>query len=170
MYGMMFDFLRQYAAKSGQAPESGGEKLYFPVTCYPDREFFEQAQALAADRGLSLSDLLADLGRFVAPRLLDYIREIAERSSSSFEVLERAEEQIAHMVRDDCPEARPPLVNSYRESADLLVMHYQSDRMLCPLARGIILGLGDAFGESLNIDESQCIQQGARDCVFRIRR
>lgn len=173
MYGLMFDFLGQYANQSdgaGGGP-SPADKLYFPVNCYPDSEFYQQAQALAEKRELPLSELLRDLGRFIAPRLLEYYRGLGgTEAQSSFEILEQADERMHQMVRDQCPEASPPLVSSYRESSNVLVMHYQSERMLCHLARGIILGMGECFGETLKIDETQCIHHGAQDCVFRIQR
>jgi hypothetical protein len=65
--------------------------------------------------------------------------------------------------------ASPPRFE-YEETDDgRLLMHYHSPRGLCPVLRGLILGVGLHFGDELQVEESACTQQGDPHCTMEVR-
>ena len=45
---------------------------------------------------------------------------------------------------------------------------YRSDRQLCALAEGLLYGLGDWFGATLDIADDPCVRHGAEVCMMEI--
>ena len=181
MYGVIFDFLRNYVIErhggietwralltaSGQSPY----KIYFPTGDYPDEEIVGLAQSASGALNLPLADVLEDFGTFVGPNLLSFYHMYAGNPEwKTFDVVEHASGHIHDVIHKHNPLRKPPLLKADRPSGDKLIVTYRSERKMCPVVRGIIRGLGDHFGESFAIEELTCMYQGAPQCVFRVTR
>ena len=57
-----------------------------------------------------------------------------------------------------------------RRGADEVIVIYASERRMCGVAKGIARGLGDHFGESIEVEEESCMLTGASSCTIAVRR
>ena len=87
----------------------------------------------------------------------------------TIDVIDKAEENIHHVVRVQTPSAHPPLLQTIRRSKDEVVLIYGSPRKLCALAIGIARGVAKQFNETLEVTQTKCMHNGAPHCeiVFR---
>jgi len=180
MYGVIFHFLHDYVVErhGGKATwqallEAQGYryKVYFPVKDYPDEEIVALVETASKALDVPVPDVLEDFGHYVGPQLLSfYHMYVKDPNMKTFEVIETAGGSIHGVIHEHNPNRKPPRLSAERESDDLLIVHYQSQRKLCPVVRGIIRGLGDKFGERFDIDETQCMLHGADECVMRVTR
>jgi len=181
MYGVIFDFLRNYVIErhggvetwrellkaSGQSPH----KIYFPTGEYPDAEIVALAKSASEALNLPLTDVLEDFGSFVGPSLLSfYHMYVSNPEWKTFAVIENASGHIHDVIHKHNPSRKPPLLKARRLSDDEMSITYRSARKMCPVVRGIVRGMGDKFGESFKIEETACMHHGGPECVFRVTR
>ncbi|MCM8857733.1 MAG: heme NO-binding domain-containing protein [Candidatus Thiodiazotropha sp.] len=180
MYGVIFHFLRDYVIE-----RHGGEatwkalldaqgykfKLYFPVQDYPDEEIIALVETASKALDTPIPVVLEDFGSYVGPQLLSfYHMYIKNKEMTTFDVIEAAGGSIHDVIHKHNPNRKPPRLSSIRESDDVLMVHYQSHRKLCPVVRGIIRGLGEKFNERFDINETQCMHDGADKCIMKVTR
>lgn len=180
MYGVIFHFLRDYVIERHGGKDTWQTlleaqgykfKMYFPVKDYPDEEIVALVQTASKALNVPVPDVLEDFGSYVGPALLDfYHMYIKGKDLATFDVIELAGSSIHDVIHAHNPNRKPPRLSAHRESADLLVIHYQSHRQLCPVVRGIVRGLGEKFGEKFDINETQCMHDGADECIMRVSR
>jgi len=181
MYGVIFDFLRDYVIeKHGgkatwetllTATGQSVHKIYFPVTEYPDEEIVAIAKIASEALGLPLPAVLEDFGSFTGKKLMTfYHMYVANDSWKTFDVIEHAGKSIHHYVHKHNPMRKPPQLTGERISPNEMIVHYVSARMMCPVVKGIVRGLGDHFNEQFEVEETQCMHHGARECTFRVTR
>jgi len=180
MYGVIFDFLRQYVVEKHGGKETWGAllkangynyKIYFPVEEYPDEEMVKLVSTASKALDLPIPVVLEDFGTYVGPKLTSFYGVyIKDESWKTFDVVEAAGNSIHDSIHSGNPKRQPPELSAARESDDLLVVKYRSHRKLCHVVRGILKGLGDQYGEQFEIDETQCMHDGADKCVMRVNR
>jgi len=181
MYGVIFDFLRDYVIENhggkptwsmllketGQSPY----KIYFPVKDYPDAEIVALAVKASEALQLPLEAVLEDFGKFVGHRLVTfYYMYIKNEKYKTLDIIESAGTYIHDALHKHNPLRKPPVVTAERISADELILHYTSQRRLCHVVRGIVAGLADHFGEEFKLTETQCMHTGAATCRFTVKR
>jgi predicted hydrocarbon binding protein len=49
-----------------------------------------------------------------------------------------------------------------------VLVSYTSERRLCRLLEGLVLGTAEHYGETLAVEEIQCMHQGDPGCVFTV--
>lgn len=179
MYGVIFTFLEEYVkerhggeetwrtllkATTGQA-----YKIYFPVKDYADEEIVALAQTAAEALNLTLPAVLEDFGSYVGPRLMSfYPMYLKGHDKNTFDMIIHAGKNIHDAVHRHNPERKPPQLSAHKESDNVLMVHYHSHRKLCHVVKGIIRGLGEHFKENLTIEETQCMYDGAGECVIKV--
>ncbi len=178
MYGVIFHFLRDYVIErhGGQDTwqallEAQGYKykMYFPVQDYADEEIVNLVQTASKALNVPIPDVLEDFGSYVGPRLLSfYHMYIKDKNMKTFDIIEVAGSSIHDVIHAHNKNRKPPKLSAHRESPDTLIVHYQSHRKLCPVVRGIIRGMGEKFNEKFDIQETQCMYDGADECVMRV--
>jgi Haem-NO-binding len=179
MYGVIFDFLRSYVIErhGGRATwdallaEAGiGYKVYFPVAQYPDEEMVTLATTAARMLNVPITAVLEDFGQFVGPSLVTYYEMFVKPEWKTFDVLENASSKIHDAIHRHNPKRNPPKLIATRTGEHQMVLTYQSDRKLCFVAKGIIFGLSQKYGEDIQVRETQCMHSGAERCRFEIER
>jgi serine/threonine protein kinase len=68
------------------------------------------------------------------------------------------------------PGAQPPILDVVRTSDDELRIIYTSDRKLCRLAKGILVGIARHFGESISVTDEACMHNGDPFCALHVTR
>lgn len=180
MYGVIFDFLRDYVIEKHGGEDTWktllkangyGYKIFFPVTEYPDEEIVALAQTASSALDVPLPAVLEDFGAFVGHKLMTFYHMYADNNKwKTFDVIENAGGCIHHAVHKHNPSRKPPFISAHRETDDLLVIRYQSHRKLCAVVKGIIRGLGERYDETFDIEEIQCMHEGARECILNVTR
>ena len=177
MYGVMFDLLRSYtidrhggrAAWDAVLKQAGfGYRMYFPVAEYPDEELVTLVIALSRAQSQSLQAVLEDYGHYLGPKLLQHYQMLIQPHWRTFEVLENTGSRAYPAVQKHNAKCQPPELHAQRLSPDQLTLTYRSERKMCAVAKGIVRGLADHFGESIAIRETACLLSGADRCEFEL--
>lgn len=151
--------------------EAAGVSLtrpYVRVGSYPDEELEAIVAAIAAGTGTSTNEVLEDFGTALAPQLIAMYPRLVRPEWRSLDLLCFTEEAIHQVVRHGQLGARPPVVRCRRLSPGSLHLTYESSRRLCPLAVGIMRGVGRHYGETLVIRHPECMLHGAVACEFDV--
>lgn len=134
---------------------------YTSLGNYDDAEVIALITALPAETGADLPERLRWFGTMAAPQL-------ASRFPAFFEghdlrsVLPTLNHVIHPEVRKLYPGANPPVFD-VGDGAEL-VLTYHSDRGLCHLAEGFVLGTAACLGEVITVSQSTCIHRGDATC------
>jgi hypothetical protein len=176
MHGIIFNQLRSYAqARMG---EQGWEtllreaglpaRIYLAFQSYPDEEAVAIVSAASRISGRPVRFLLEDFGEFVVPGLLKIYRAFIQPEWTILDVVEHAE-RIHERVRRD-PNATPPQLECERVDLATTRVVYTSPRKLCGVGIGFVRGLAKAMGQPVDVQERQCMHDGAPHCVFIVKR
>lgn len=72
-------------------------------------------------------------------------------------------------VRRIYPDADVPWFDFDTSVPNELTVGYQSPRKLCLLAHGFIEGAADHYGETVDVEQTQCMHRGDAKCIFQLR-
>lgn len=181
MYGVIFDFLRDYVIEKHGGEKTwhallnangyGTYKIFFPVAEYKDEEIVALATSASEALNIPLPVVLEDFGAFVGHRLVEfYYMYVKQDDWKTFEIIEDAGKSIHEAVHRHNKLRKPPFITSERKSATEIIVHYQSKRKMCTLLKGIVRGLGEHYHETIHIHETQCMLDGASNCLLELTR
>jgi hypothetical protein len=137
---------------------------------YPDEVLGTLLAEAVPRAGMDSSALVEEFGVFIAPALLRIYEPLVDPAWRTLELIENTEEVIHTVVRARMPGAAPPPLDARRTGPHEVVIDYRSPRRLCALAKGIARGLAAHFGESVDIEESECMHAGDPCCLITVRR
>lgn len=140
-------------------------KLYLPVTDYPDEEFTRAATALSELSGRTDASLYRSFGRSLAPSLLDTFKAHIRDDWGAREVLLALDSIYEQLDSDDVDTSSTV---STAIDGDAVVLTYRSDRELCTVLRGIVLGITDEYERTAEITEPACLREGDGRCELRV--
>jgi len=142
-----------------------------PDEAYPDAELFallDRASALAEE---PRDELLREFGKFTA--LETFVRlfpRYYESCRSLREFLLGIEEQIHDVVRATITGAAPPRLRVTPFGTTGVVVSYTSERGLCALLEGLVLGSAAYYGEEVEVEQTQCMRRGDPACAVLVDR
>ena len=158
MHGLIFFYIQKFA-DSAAAGATSWSKLrstvttshekYLPSGVYPDAEAVHLLDSIAQSAHEPLPTIIERFGEFLAPHLIKVAGKHVEPDWTALDLIEHTEAIIHTMVRATNPGARPPVLDTVRQSPHELTLLYGSQRQLCGLARGIIRGIGKHYGEDI---------------------
>lgn len=178
MHGLIFFYIQKFAegiAKERRSVSprrttvSSPPKTFLPTKSYPDEDAVSLLSAVAEVAGQPLSSLLETFGGFLGTHLVKVAGQHVDPAWRTLDLVEHTETVIHTMVRATTPEATPPVIETARTAVDEVQVIYASSRKLCRLATGIIRGVADHYGESVEIHEESCMLDGAPFCTFVVR-
>ncbi len=130
-----------------------GFKLYLPNTTYPDEELVKILQTAGELKGVELSQLLFDIGRWWVPnygrRMYPLFFSGVASAKSFLKSMDDVHKQVTQML----PGAEPPHFEYETPAPDKLIMKYISKRKLHTFFKGLVFGSADAFGEKIEVKE-----------------
>jgi len=150
--------------------KAGCEEPIFAVcNDYPD----EMTRALVASAAevlqIPVEAVLKEFGRtFVTCTLKTCYPAVMALSGPTTRDFLLDLDRIHDAVTRNTPGAAPPRFTYEERPEGRLRMHYHSNRGLCATLEGLILGVGDLFGETLAVEEVACVKNGDPDCIFEI--
>ncbi|OLZ39898.1 heme NO-binding protein [Natrinema saccharevitans] len=146
------------------------EKVYVPVTVYPDGDVYEIARTAGELTDQSPRTILTRYGRWVVPALLETYDLHIDDDWEGLELIANIQQFHTSLRTRDMTTLTTPRIRSERIDEDRVRITYDSDRKLCDVARGAIRGVADRFDEDLVAEERTCMHEGDDACVFDIRR
>lgn len=178
MHGIILAELKKFS-DANLGPHNWGRVLsraglsnrtYLPTAEYPDEEVAKLVTAASQMLGLPERDVLEKFGAFIVPDLLRLYGALIDPAWRTLDVIEHTEHAIHRVARLKNPEVKPPELVTSRPSPDEVHVEYRSARRMCPIARGIVRGLSDHFGEEVIIAEPTCMLDGGSWCDLQVRR
>lgn len=125
------------------------DRVYLQVGSYPDEEIVTIIVAAAKVLGVGMSDLLEEFGGFILPDLFDMYRSYIDPSWKTLDFLLNTEETIHRVVRLKNKGAAPPKLNFEKVSESAIRLHYDSERNMLPVAKGMIRAVAEHFDEQV---------------------
>ena len=174
MHGLIFTAFRVFAATEYPAVVDAAwaaEPSYLATAAYEDEQFdalVERVAGLAADSRrtvLRRFGIFAGLSTF---RLMFPDYYAAHGGTAAF--LLEVEEQIHDVVRTTIPGAAPPRLVVRPLGREGVSISYTSERGLCDLLEGLVVGVSRFYGEVVRIDHPLCMHQGDAACSFFVER
>jgi hypothetical protein len=146
-------------------------QVYLPVDARPDREFISLIETLPAYVDESPFELLEAFGERLAASLLEtYGDRVVDDDWGAMELLASVESGVHAPLRRHNEKLDPPELAGVRESRDRVTIVYESPRRLCPVAIGLVRGVGRHFDETLSVTEDRCMHRGDDRCELVVTR
>lgn len=162
----------QFGAEAWQKikERAGCEEPFFAASeNYPDEMTIALVKAASEVSGLSPEEVQMEFGKFWVPntgkKAYPTFFQIAGSTPREF-LLNM--DRVHDIVTRTGGNATPPRF-TYEELPDgKLIMRYHSKRKLCPVLRGLILGVGILYRKKLEVTEKCCMHQGADYCEMEV--
>ncbi len=129
------------------------DHLYLQVGSYPDEELQGLVAAAAQLMGKSEDELLEGFGFYLVPQLIKKYQSYIDPQWKTLELLLNTEQTIHRVVRLKDKSAAPPRLNFSQTGESSLLLKYDSPRKMQAVARGMIKGVADWYGEKVSILE-----------------
>jgi hypothetical protein len=173
VHGVIFTSLRDFVvARHGteMVEDIFGAEVYLLSESYEDENLVALLERACAATGATLDELLYDFGVFTAERTFTRLYPaFFAIAPSAREFLLTVETRIHELVRATIPNARPPQLGVAELRDDGVSIVYSSPRRLCVLLRGLTEGTARHYGETTEIDETNCMNRGDDACRFEVR-
>jgi hypothetical protein len=173
MHGLVFTSFLEFLATRAETPAAGTSEevsTYRASESYPDDEFRDLVQRACRTTGLSSSDLLREFGVFAANvSFANLYPAYYAQSSDTRSFLLAVEEHIHELVRATIPGARPPRLNVRPLGERGVCITYTSERGLCDLLEGLVVGTARYYGEAFDIEQIMCMHDGGLACTFLVQ-
>ena len=144
-------------------------RLYLSSQAYPDEEVGKIVAAGSEITGMPVPVLLETFGTALGEHLVSAYSTLLDPAWKTLDVIERTEHTIHRVVRLRDPQATPPELFCTRVSADEVTIEYASERKLCIVARGLLRGIANHFGEQISVTEERCMLTGASSCLLSVK-
>lgn len=176
MHGFIFSELKKYINQKFNSntwlqtmQDSGlGTKNYWPAYTYHDEEMFALIDSASKITETKKEDFLRTFGIYLAPGLMNMYKNLINPDWKTLDLIEHTESRMHTAVRAKNMEAKPPQLNIKRVSNTEVKIGYHSSRKLCGLLKGIAFGVAEQYGESIDIQELQCMHNGDTKCTLFI--
>ncbi|MBZ6494977.1 heme NO-binding domain-containing protein [Natrinema longum] len=176
MHGIVHKTLKEYVVDRTDdgtwdtiVEQSGLEpKLYLPVSHYEDEEIDAILETLSTMATQDRRAIERDFGKTLAPELLSTFSAHVQRDQGLPELLVGLEDAYSN-INTATEETSLPAVSATRESDSVTVTYDTArDQQYCGLAHGILEGLATAFDADATVTETECVDDGADTCQFRV--
>lgn len=168
MHGLIFTAFRQYCWT--RLDEHSGEiwrglPSYVMTEAYPDEDFDALVARAVEASGRTRREILHDFGRFTGFWVFRVMRsDYYEQSGNTRRFLLDVESRIHETVRDSTPNAAPPRLHVVPLGDEGVSIAYTSERKLCELVEGLVLGVAEYYREAVSIEQPLCMHRGDVAC------
>ncbi|WP_249012128.1 heme NO-binding domain-containing protein [Conexibacter sp. DBS9H8] len=143
--------------------------VYTSLGSYPDEDLFALVGAAASVLEVRSDDVVRWFGQRSLPLFAERYPQLFSRHVDARSFVLTLNEIIHPEVRKLYPGAIVPEFGFDTSDADWLGMDYYSPRKLCAFAEGLLIGAGEHYGQTVTIDQPQCMNRGDRECRMNIR-
>ena len=142
--------------------------IYVGPKTYPDEDLLALVGYFSEKLDIPAFDLVRTVGRFCLPQLAARFPSFVEGHEHPKTFLLTVHGVIHVEVRKLMEKTKLPHFSYDDPASDRLTMYYHSERKLCALAEGLILGTGDYFKSSITISHPECMHRGAEACTLEL--
>lgn len=140
---------------------------YTSLGSYPDEDLFRLVGAATGVLGVPADDVVRTLGEGAIPLLAQRYPQFFDEHGSTLPFLLTLNDIIHPEVRKLYPGADVPDFDFAFDDDNNLLLGYRSERRLCALAEGFILGSARHYGEAVTLTQPQCMHRGDDRCVIQ---
>jgi len=178
MHGIVMQQLKNFVTeqygrafwKEIKSQSTDRTEFYLPLREYPDAELQAILSTLVAETGIQTETLLYEFGIYAADGLLTTYNVYIDDSWEAIDLVANVETYIhTALRRRSSAEFTPPKLESSRLDPETVEIVYRSQRELCPFAKGLLMGIAANYDTEFVITESQCMHEGADECVMLIQ-
>jgi hypothetical protein len=144
-------------------PASGG--AYTSAGNYDDAELFAYVAELSRRVQTPPPDLVRAFGEYLAPAFKKMYPTLFAYASAK-DLIQNVDRVVHAEVRKLYPDAAPPTFDCRDTGPKRLEIEYRSNRKLCMLAEGLIVGTATQFNQTAHIEHAQCMHRGADHCLL----
>lgn len=146
----------------------GSDGVYTATLNYDDQELMAIVGEICSRLSLSRADALRHFGRYLFNFLHRGHPMFADSKADFYSFISSIDGVIHLEVMKLDDQARPPKIEvQTRPDGDTRLL-YSSERNLCHLAEGLLIGAADHFGINIELEQLCCRLEGAEVCEFRI--
>jgi hypothetical protein len=146
-----------------------GRPAYEATSAYSDQEFADLIARTRELTGQTRREILTSLGAFTAEHVFTKLYpDYFVASGNTRSLLLSVEERIHEVVRATIPGAHPPRLHVRPFGRTGAMISYTSERRLCDLLEGLVLGTARHFGERLAVEHVQCMERGDVGCAVLV--
>lgn len=174
MKGLLFNVVEDVVSEAMSADawddiidQAGVHGAYTSLGNYDDADLFSIVAAAADAAGLDAADTLRLTGRVGFAHLVKRAPHLLDGLDDWKSVLASLDDIIHPEVRKIYPDAQVPGFATDDVEGGLLVT-YTSQRGLCALADGLMVGAGLWFDETLAVTHESCVHDGDAACTMRV--
>lgn len=139
---------------------------YTSLGSYPDSEFIAIAEAAATSLDLSVDEVVRNFGTSAMPLLAGFYPHFFTGHDTTRGFLLTLNDVIHREVVKIYPGAVTPTFEFDDSSDEELQITYVSERKLCSLAEGFILGAATHFNEQVTLAQTSCMHRGDDHCLL----
>jgi hypothetical protein len=139
-------------------------RVFAPTQHYPDGEVAALVAAASEMDGIAAAQILEAYGRFIVADLLALYRGLLRPEWRSLDLIEHGQETIDRVMRVNGSAGGAPELSVTRVNPNRLLVRYDSPRGMCSVGKGMVRGIGDHFGEELEVTEDACMLDGRPFC------
>ena len=143
-------------------PESGG--IYTAGGNYADSELINMVAALSTKTNIPAGDLVKAFGNYLFEALYRSSPADISRINDLKTFLLSIDGVIHKEVKRLYPQAYLPSFSYNDPGGNTLEIFYQSDRQLCELAEGLIIGAAEHFSQPITLTHPECLHHGDKHC------
>lgn len=147
---------------------SGG--AYTAVGTYSHEEMLALIEQLSGLTGVAVPDLVHAYGRHLFHRFTQLYPAFFDGVPTAFDFLSRIENHVHLEVRKLYPDAELPRFDTPQTDTRHMVMVYESRRPFATLARGLIEGCLEHYGEAADVTTTDLSEPGLTRVRFDIVR
>jgi hypothetical protein len=173
--GVLFDIVREVVAEllgedtwDSAIESSGFDGSYTSLGNYPDQEMFTLVARLSETAGLSVDDTLRTVGIHGWPYLEARQPELVADVTDMGSLLHSLNNVVHTEVRKLYPDSVVPRFGITDEGPGHWVVTYESERRMCRLAEGLLLGFSDTRSISTTVTHLSCSNQGDDACILDV--
>lgn len=174
MHGMIHTALKRFVGENHGTEawnaileEAGlSERYYFPKEPYPDEEAGAIVAAASKLTGAPADDILESFGEYLVPVLMKMYGSLLKPDWGTLEMLLHTEGTIHRVLRMKDPEVKPPKLEFEQTGPSTLTLNYSSKRRMSGVARGMIKGVAEHYGDQVTISETP---RPDGSCVMKVQ-
>lgn len=177
MKGVVFNYLEEFVVENyglepwekllAKCPLKSGGVFVGPST-YPDVDFLAIVSAALKEFEMSQELLLEKFGKALFVKLARDFPVFLEGHVHPKSFLLSVESVIHVEVKKLMTESSLPEFIYFDTQEDQLGIEYRSKRRLCPLMKGILMGVAEHFKTDMNIEHPECLHSAGSRCLFSI--
>lgn len=149
-------------------PICGG--VYVATEEYPDEEVVRFVLSISKKLSLESSVVTRVFGHYLFGELNRKYTGFTNKPQTLYDFLDSIENVIHVEVRKLFPNACLPTIDCNIINTNEMIMTYHSERKLCFLAEGLIIGASEHYNEPMKIKHTDCMHDGHDACLIHVIR